>query len=66
MRLKIDRDSAALYFRLDEREIVDSEEVQPGIILDFDVQGQVVGIEMLEISKRTGAEQLRVVQVENT
>ena len=66
MRLKIDRESDALYLRLDEREIVESEEVQPGIILDFDVHGQVVGIEMLEISKRTGAEQLRVVQVETT
>ena len=60
MRLKIDRDSDALYLRLDEREIVESEEVKPGIILDFDVQGQVVGIGMLKISKRTAAEQLRV------
>ena len=66
MRLRIDRESDALYLRLDEREIVESEEVQPGIILDFDVHGQVVGIEMLEISKRTAEEQLRVVQVETT
>ena len=48
------------------RENVESEEVQPGIILDFDVQGQVVGFEMLELSRRTAAEQLRVVQVETT
>ena len=66
MKLKIDRKSDALYLRLDEREIVESEEVQPGIILDFDASGQVVGIEMLEISKRSTAEQLRVVQVETT
>jgi uncharacterized protein YuzE len=36
MKLKIDRESDALYLRLDEAAIVESEEVQPGVILDFD------------------------------
>jgi uncharacterized protein YuzE len=36
MRLKVDKENDALYFRLDEAEIVESEEVQPGVILDFD------------------------------
>ena len=35
MKLKIDKESDALYLHLDEAEIVDSEEVQPGVILDF-------------------------------
>ena len=33
MRLKVDKESDALYFRLDEKAIVDSEEVRPGIVL---------------------------------
>ena len=64
MRLKIDRESDALYFRLDETAIYDSEEVQPGVILDFDERGNVVGIELLDISKRTEPEKLRILQFE--
>lgn len=64
MRLKIDRESDALYFRLDETAIYDSEEVQPGVILDFDERGHVVGIELLDISKRTEPEKLRILQFE--
>ena len=49
MSLKIDKENDALYFRLDESSIVESEEVQPGIILDFNSEGKVVGIEMLNL-----------------
>lgn len=56
MRLKIDKEDDALYFRLDESAIVDSEEVQPGVILDFDQDNQVVGIEILNLSARVGQE----------
>ena len=58
MRLRIDKEDDALYFRLDETKIVESEEVEPGVILDFDAEGRVVGIEMLDLSHRTSAEQI--------
>ena len=64
MRLKVDRENDALYFRLDETIIIESEEVQPGIILDFNEDGQVVGIEILGLSKRTEPEKLRILQFE--
>jgi uncharacterized protein YuzE len=64
MKLKVDEENDALYFRLDESSIVESEEVQPGVILDFNAAGHVVGIEMLNLSMRTAAEQLRVLQFE--
>ena len=44
MRLKVDKTSDALYFRLDESAIVDSEEVRPGGILDFNEHGQWSGL----------------------
>jgi uncharacterized protein YuzE len=59
MKLRIDRESDALYFRLDDSEIVESEEVQPGVILDFNERGQVVGLEMLHISERVDARKLQ-------
>ena len=64
MRLKVDRENDALYFRLDETTIVESEEIQPGVILDFDENGQVVGVEILGLSKRTAPENLRILQFE--
>jgi uncharacterized protein YuzE len=58
MRVKIDKESDTLYFRLDESRIVDSEEIKPGIILDYDSNNKVVGIEFLNISDRASQEQL--------
>lgn len=64
MRLKVDRESDALYFWLDESAIVESEEVQPGVILDFNAQGNVVGIEILNLSTWVTPDQLRVLRYE--
>jgi len=64
MKLKVDKENDALYFRLDESEIVESEEVQPGVILDYDKNGHVVGVEILALSTRIAPEKLRVLQFE--
>mgnify|MGYP001615081423 CR=1 FL=1 len=64
MRLKVDKASDALYFRLDESAIVESEEVEPGVILDFNAEDKVVGIEILNLSTRVTPEQLRILQFE--
>lgn len=40
MKLKINKENDALYLRLNETEIIESEEVQPGVILDFDQNGR--------------------------
>ena len=64
MKLKVDKQSDALYLRLDEAAVVESEEVQPGVILDYDAADNVVGIEILNLSKRVAPERLRVLQLE--
>jgi uncharacterized protein YuzE len=64
MRLKVDKESDALYLRLDETAVVESEEVQPGVILDYDAADNVVGVEILNLSKRVAPERLRVLQLE--
>ena len=53
MKLHIDKEADALFLRLDNSKITESEEVAPGIILDFDELNQVVGIEILRLSTRT-------------
>lgn len=52
MKFDYDPEVDALYVRLNEADIIESEEVQPGIILDFDENGKVAGVEVLNASKR--------------
>jgi uncharacterized protein YuzE len=58
------KENDALYLRLDESEIAESEEVQPGVILDFDSNNNVVGVEILALSTRVKPEMLKIVQLE--
>lgn len=61
MRVRMDEMADALYIRLEEAAIVDSEEISPGVVLDFDDNGRVVGIEMLNVpQKLPGADLKRV------
>ena len=52
MKLTIDPEADALYLRLNDAEIRDSEQVASGVVLDYDEQDNIVGIEMLHVSKR--------------
>ncbi|MGD1698825.1 DUF2283 domain-containing protein [Dapis sp. BLCC M229] len=65
MKLKIDQETDTLYFRLDESQIIESEEVQPGVILDFNSENKVVGVEILQLSTRVKLADLNVLQFEN-
>jgi uncharacterized protein YuzE len=65
MKLTVDEKSDALYLRLNEAAIVDSEEVQPGVILDYDAQGRVVGVELLGIKDRADGVSLRTLMFES-
>jgi len=64
VRLHYDEESDALYLRLDDSPIEGSDEVQPGIILDFNAAGQVVGIEVLGLKERVPGANLRQIQFE--
>lgn len=62
MRVGVDKEVDALYFRLDESRIVESEEIRPGVIFDYDDQDQVVGVEFLSISKRAAEKELASIE----
>ncbi|QGY03632.1 DUF2283 domain-containing protein [Methylobacterium mesophilicum SR1.6/6] len=42
----------ALYIPLSTAAVVESEEVRPGIIVDVDAEGRIVGVEILDASTR--------------
>lgn len=52
MKLEFDLEADAVYLELIDAEVEASQEVQPGIILDYDLEGRVVGIEVLHVSQR--------------
>ncbi len=64
MKVKVDKKNDALYFRLDESKIVESEEIEDGIILDYDNNNNVVGIEILGVTKRLSIEKLSKMEFE--
>ncbi len=64
MKLNVDKEADALYLRLDDSPIVESEEVSPGVVLDYNESNEVVGVEMLHLSKRSSTLNLSVLQFE--
>lgn len=64
MRLRYDPTADAIYFRLDESPIEASEQVQPGVILDFNRDNQLVGIEILDVKRRVPEADLKNVDFE--
>ncbi len=64
MKLTIDKSADALYLRLDDSSIVQTEEVSPGVILDYNEAKEVVGVEMLYLSKRSSNLDLSDLQFE--
>ncbi|HWP01090.1 MAG TPA: DUF2283 domain-containing protein, partial [Methylococcus sp.] len=51
MRLSYDPDTDSLYIHLSERPSTDSEEVAEGVVLDFDENGGLVGVDVQHASK---------------
>ena len=53
-------DTDMLYIKLAARVSTESEEVAPGIVLDFDERNQVIGIEIEDASKLVDLSRLEV------
>ena len=64
MKLHVDRDADALYLRLDESVIGESQEVSPGVVLDYNESNEVVGVEMLHLSRRSPELKLAALEFE--
>jgi len=50
--VKYDKVADALYIRLRDGKVVESDEVAPGIIVDIDENDEIIGFEILWVSKR--------------
>jgi len=52
MKLEFDPAADAVYLEIADGAVESSEEIKPGVIIDYDAQGNVVGVEVLYVSKR--------------
>ena len=61
----MDKEADALYLRLDDSPILESEEVSPAVVLGYNEENEVVGVEMLQLSKRSSTLNPSVLQFES-
>ena len=54
MKVQYDPEVDILSFVLSDAAVEESDESKPGVILDYDSGGNVIGIEILDASKRMG------------
>jgi uncharacterized protein YuzE len=64
VKVTVSEKDDALYFRLDQKPVVESEEVRPGVILDYDERDQVVGLELYGVVGRIDPAELRSMHFE--
>lgn len=58
MRIHYSQEADALYIRLKETDIKNSDEISDDIIMDYDANDNVIGIEILSASKKADIHQL--------
>ena len=65
MKIEYSHTADALYVYFREVEAARSDDIAEGVIVDFDAQDQIVGIEILDVRSRLSAADLANVTIEN-
>jgi uncharacterized protein YuzE len=65
MRIEYDREADALYIQLRDVYVEDNIDVEEGISIDLDKKRHVVGIEILDASKKLTSRDLTNITIEN-
>lgn len=65
MKIEYSKKADALYVYFREVDVAKSQEIQEGVVVDFDAKGQLVGIEVLDASTRLSVRELVNVSIEN-
>lgn len=52
MKIKYDKENDILYIRFSDKQIIESDEEKPGMIMDVANDGSIVGIEILNASSQ--------------
>ena len=65
MEIRYDKDADAMYIKLKNGKFSKNKVINRETILDLDVKGDLLGIELLSISKRIPAESLSKITIKN-
>ncbi len=65
MRIEYDKEADALYIQLREASVDDNIDIEEGVTVDLDEKRYIVGIEILDASKKLSLEDLVNITIEN-
>lgn len=65
MKIEYSKEADALYVYFKEEFVAKSKEIEDGIVIDFDEKGQLIGIEVLDVSHRFSLSDIVNVNIEN-
>ena len=65
MKIEYSKDADALYVYFREMNVAKTREIEEGVMVDLDEQGHLIGIEIMDVSKRLTPQELANVNIEN-
>ena len=65
MKITYDSEADALYISLRKASAADAVDIEEGVVADLDGEGQVIGFEILDASKRLNKTELSELSIEN-
>lgn len=65
MKIEYDKEADALYIQLREASIEDNIDIEEGVTVDLDEKKHIVGIEILDASKKLSLKDLVNITIEN-
>ncbi|MEO0183898.1 MAG: DUF2283 domain-containing protein [candidate division WOR-3 bacterium] len=65
MKIEFDKQADALYIYMQERPVKKTKEIEEGILVDFDEDNRLIGIEILDVTKRFNLSDIVNLQIEN-
>ncbi len=65
MKIEYSKEADALYVYFKEEFVAKSKEIEDGVVIDFDAKGQLIGIEVLDVSQRFSLSDIVNINIEN-
>ena len=65
MKIEYSKEADAIYVYFKEEFVAKSKEIEDGVVIDFDENGQFIGIDVLDVSQRFSLSDIVNVNIEN-
>lgn len=65
MKIEYSKEADAFYVYFKEEYVAKSKEIEDGVVIDFDKDNQIIGIEVLDVSRRFSISDIVNVSIEN-